>query len=120
MRKIGHIAAREFVATVMTRGFIVGLLIMPALITVFAIAGPRLFASGASGGGRLPSSIRPAWSPAGARALDPARSPHAAKDARLALALAPDGVRESPGRPRNARDDPGRFRISTWSNDRRR
>ncbi len=43
LRKIGHIAAREFVATVATRGFIVGLLVMPVMITALAIAGPRLF-----------------------------------------------------------------------------
>jgi ABC-2 type transport system permease protein len=43
MKKIAHIAAREFVGTVGTRGFILGLLILPAVITLMAIAGPRLF-----------------------------------------------------------------------------
>ena len=43
MKKIGHIALREFVATVMTKGFIIGLLVMPVLISVFAIFAPRLF-----------------------------------------------------------------------------
>jgi ABC-2 type transport system permease protein len=43
VRKIGHIAAREFVATAGTRGFIVGLLVAPALMAVFALAAPRLF-----------------------------------------------------------------------------
>ena len=42
MRRIGHIAVREFLATVATRGFVVGLLIMPATIAaVFALT-PRL------------------------------------------------------------------------------
>ena len=42
MRKIGHIAAREFLGTVLTKGFIVGVLMTPALLTlVFAVA-PRL------------------------------------------------------------------------------
>ncbi|MEO8256422.1 MAG: ABC transporter permease [Acidobacteriota bacterium] len=43
MRKVGHIALREFAATVGTKGFLIGLLLMPAVITVMAIASPRLF-----------------------------------------------------------------------------
>lgn len=43
MKKVLHIAAREFVGTVATKGFIVGLLLMPALIMLIAIAAPRLF-----------------------------------------------------------------------------
>jgi ABC-2 type transport system permease protein len=43
MKKIAHIAVREFVGTVATRGFILGLLILPAVIALMAIAAPRLF-----------------------------------------------------------------------------
>ncbi|MGB7220247.1 MAG: ABC transporter permease [Vicinamibacterales bacterium] len=42
MRRIGFIAAREFLATVATRGFLLGVLVMPAMMTL-AVAGiPRL------------------------------------------------------------------------------
>jgi ABC-type Na+ efflux pump permease subunit len=43
MNKILQIAIREFVATVATRAFIIGLLIMPAMITVGILVVPRLF-----------------------------------------------------------------------------
>jgi ABC-2 type transport system permease protein len=42
MKKIGLIARREFLATVGNKGFVIGLLIMPALIGLLAIIGPRL------------------------------------------------------------------------------
>jgi ABC-2 type transport system permease protein len=43
MRSIFSIAKREFMATVATRAFIIGLLIMPAMIALLGIALPRLF-----------------------------------------------------------------------------
>lgn len=43
MSKVWRIAVREFVATVFTKGFIIGLLIVPVLGGVGAIVGPRLF-----------------------------------------------------------------------------
>jgi ABC-2 type transport system permease protein len=43
MKKIRQIAWREFVATVSTKAFIIGLLFMPALILVGITVGPRLF-----------------------------------------------------------------------------
>jgi ABC-2 type transport system permease protein len=43
MKKIWQIAAREFVATVFTKAFVIGLLIFPAMIGIFALIGPRLF-----------------------------------------------------------------------------
>jgi ABC-2 type transport system permease protein len=43
MKKIGHIAARDFLATVGTRGFIVGLLVVPASIALVISLSPRLF-----------------------------------------------------------------------------
>jgi ABC-2 type transport system permease protein len=44
MIKIWRIAVREFVATVFTRAFIIGLLIFPMMIGLFILIGPRLFA----------------------------------------------------------------------------
>jgi ABC-2 type transport system permease protein len=43
MRRVAYIAAREFLATVGTRGFIIGLLIVPASIALAFALGPRLF-----------------------------------------------------------------------------
>jgi ABC-2 type transport system permease protein len=43
MKKIGHIAARDFLATVGTRGFIFGLLVVPASIALVISLTPRLF-----------------------------------------------------------------------------
>jgi ABC-2 type transport system permease protein len=43
--KILQIAVRDFLATVATKGFIVGLLVMPAIIGLMAILGPRLFSN---------------------------------------------------------------------------
>jgi ABC-2 type transport system permease protein len=43
MNKILQIAVREFAATVFTKGFIIGLLILPAMIGIGTFFGPRLF-----------------------------------------------------------------------------
>lgn len=43
MSKVLQIAAREFVATVFTKAFVIGLLILPVMIGVFAVFGARLF-----------------------------------------------------------------------------
>jgi ABC-2 type transport system permease protein len=43
MSKIFLIAKREFIATVATKGFLFGLLFLPAMITIFVLLGPRLF-----------------------------------------------------------------------------
>jgi len=45
MRRVGLIAAREFTAAVMNRGFVIGLLLMPAFIAAFAFIGPRLMSA---------------------------------------------------------------------------
>ena len=42
MRKVGLVAAREFITTVSTRGFLIGLLIMPALFALVGTLAPRL------------------------------------------------------------------------------
>ena len=43
MSKVWQIAAREFVATVFTKGFLIGLLIVPVILGIGALVGPRLF-----------------------------------------------------------------------------
>jgi ABC-2 type transport system permease protein len=43
MRKVLLIALREFVATVLTKAFIIGLLVLPVIGGVLALIGPRLF-----------------------------------------------------------------------------
>ena len=43
MNRVWLIAVREFVATVMTKAFIIGLLIFPAILAIMAVVGPRLF-----------------------------------------------------------------------------
>jgi ABC-type Na+ efflux pump permease subunit len=43
MSKVWQIAVREFVATVFTKAFIIGLMVLPAMIGVMAVIGPRLF-----------------------------------------------------------------------------
>lgn len=42
MKRIGLVAAREFVTTVSNKGFIIGLLIMPALVFLLIRVGPRI------------------------------------------------------------------------------
>jgi ABC-2 type transport system permease protein len=43
MSKVWQIAVREFVATVFTKGFMIGLLVVPVIGGIVAIFGPRLF-----------------------------------------------------------------------------
>jgi ABC-type Na+ efflux pump permease subunit len=43
MSKVWQIAAREFVTTVFTKAFLFGLLVLPVMIVIFALLGPRLF-----------------------------------------------------------------------------
>lgn len=97
VRKIGFIAARDFIATVSTRGFVMGLLVMPALITILAIAGPRLFSQRnfkvqgqiaiVDPTGRVAATLRTAVDP---KVLAGRRE----KDARRVLAQTPQEVRE--------------------------
>ena len=42
MKRIGYIAGREFLGTVMTRGFVIGVLVLPAMLAVAFTLGPRL------------------------------------------------------------------------------
>ena len=48
IRKIGLVAKRDFVATVTTKGFVLGLLIFPALIALGALVGPRFISTAQS------------------------------------------------------------------------
>ena len=43
MTRILHVALRDFIATVATKGFIFGLLVMPAILAAFVIVGPWIF-----------------------------------------------------------------------------
>ena len=43
MSKVLQIAAREFAATVFTKGFLIGLLVVPVIGGILALFGPRLF-----------------------------------------------------------------------------
>ncbi len=43
MTRILHVAVRDFLATVLTKGFIIGLLIAPAIGGLMVVVGPRLF-----------------------------------------------------------------------------
>jgi ABC-type Na+ efflux pump permease subunit len=43
MKNVLTIAVREFVATVATRAFVIGLLLFPLMLGVFALVGPSLF-----------------------------------------------------------------------------
>ena len=45
MNKVWQIASREFVATVFTKAFIIGLLIFPTIVAIGLAFGPRLFGS---------------------------------------------------------------------------
>jgi ABC-type Na+ efflux pump permease subunit len=46
VRKIGQVAAREFIATVSTRAFILGLLLTPTIIAMIAVVFPRVLNRG--------------------------------------------------------------------------
>ena len=43
MKRILRIAARDFAAVVVTKGFIIGLLVMPVIVAVMVILGPIIF-----------------------------------------------------------------------------
>jgi ABC-2 type transport system permease protein len=45
MKKVALIAAREFVAAVANRGFVIGLLLMPVVVAVLAFVGPRVMSA---------------------------------------------------------------------------
>jgi ABC-type Na+ efflux pump permease subunit len=97
MKKIFHIAGREFVSTVATKGFIIGLLVMPALIAVIAIAAPRLFGQRNFRAEGQIAIVDPTGVVANElrTAVDPATiAARRVEDARRGLANAPAAVRQ--------------------------
>ena len=97
MTRIGYIAAREFLGTVLTRGFIVGVLVFPALLAVAFTIGPRLLNQRSAPvrgqvaivdpTGRVARELRSTMTP---QAIAARR----AASARRALAAAPAAVRD--------------------------
>jgi len=100
MKKILLVAQREFIATVSTKAFIVGLLIMPLMFAVIAVVFPRMLnprnyrTSGEVAiidpSGRALADIRHAFSP---ERMGERRE----EQARQALSLAPAAVRQLAG-----------------------
>jgi ABC-2 type transport system permease protein len=96
MRKIGHIAAREFLSTIVTRGFIIGLLILPTMMTMTVIVGPRLFSQRNFRAAGQIALVDPTGlvAPELRAAIDPAAlAARREKDESLALAQVPEGAR---------------------------
>jgi ABC-2 type transport system permease protein len=97
MRRVGYIAAREFVAATATRGFIIGILFMPAIMTLVFTLGPRLMNQRSAPvhgqialvdpTGRVTSELRDTLAPAAIAA-------RRADSARRAIAAAPAEVRD--------------------------
>ena len=73
MKRIGLVAGREFMAAVANKGFVIGLLLMPALIAVMAVLFPRVLSQGSQAirgevavidhTGRIAGSLREALAP---------------------------------------------------------
>ena len=100
MKNIFLIAKREFIATVATRAFVIGLLFLPALILIFARIGPRLFnfknfkvqgeVAVIDPSGRVLPELK--------KSYDPARiAARREEQAASALAKAPQQVRQAAG-----------------------
>src|ERR1700679_577198 len=45
LNRIGLVAARDYKATITSRGFLIGLLIMPVLLVIFFVLVPRILTS---------------------------------------------------------------------------
>jgi len=98
IRRIGYIAVREFLGTVMTRGFLIGVLILPALLALAFTLGPRLLNQRSAPvrgqiavvdpTGRVAGELREAATP---QAIGARR----AEAARRVMAAAPAAVREA-------------------------
>jgi ABC-2 type transport system permease protein len=97
MKRIGRIAVREFLATVLTRGFVIGVLLLPGLLAIAFTLGPRLLNQGSAvvrgqiavidPTGRVAAHLRASITP---QAIAARR----AEAARRAMAAAPAAVRE--------------------------
>ena len=102
MRRVAYIAAREFLATVGTRGFVIGLLIVPAIAALGFALGPRFFRPRSlpvqgqvaivDPTGRVTTELR--------TTLDPRRIAERRQSfTREALSAVPDEVRQFSGGP---------------------
>ncbi len=99
MKKIALIATREFLATVSTRAFILGLLMTPAIIAVVAIVFPRIMTRSVQVQGEVAVIDRSGALTQGLRtALDPQRiKARRAEQTRQAITQAPETVRTFAG-----------------------
>ena len=101
MRKIALVAAHEFVATISTRAFILGLLATPAIIALAAIVFPRVMTRGVKVAGQIaiidPTAVvAPELRTAiGAERIQARR----AEQARQVLIQAPESIRQAAGGP---------------------
>ena len=101
MRKVFLVAGREFVATVSTKAFIIGLLIMPMFLLVAAIVFPRLLNPRNFKTTGVVAVIDPSGKAIGEirAAFDPVRvADRREEQARLALNQAPAAVQQMAGR----------------------
>ena len=110
MKRIGYIAAREFLGTVMTRGFVIGVLLLPALLAARLHARPAADeparrASARTDRGRR--SDRPRRRASCETTIAPqAIAARREEAARRALAAAPAAVRDVAGRAGASRRTP--------------
>ena len=49
IRRVGLVAGREFIAAVMNKGFVIGLLLMPAIVAALFVVFPRVVSTRAQG-----------------------------------------------------------------------
>jgi ABC-type Na+ efflux pump permease subunit len=98
LNRVGLIAAREFQAAVMNKGFVIGLLIMPLMVAMIAVVFPRVMSNRAQGVRGEVAIIDPTGQVAAA--LHEALAPEAIKRRRVdsatrALENAPAPVRDA-------------------------
>ena len=114
MKRVWLVARREFLAAVANKGFVIGLLVMPAIIALLVTVMPRLMntqgdADPRRGRGHRPDRPGPARARA-RRSTPEAIARRRAESARRALENAPGAVRAVRGQTRRRRDraDDGR------------
>ena len=108
MKKIALVAVHEFLATVGTRAFVLGLLMTPAIIAVAAIVFPRVMTRSVQVQGEI-AVIDPTGvvAPELRTALDAPRIvARRAAQARQALIQAPESVRQFAGQANRGDDEP--------------